>query len=497
MQLPHRSTWPQRLAFYLVALFYLTSTVCAKESECQPIYWEPGQFEKRDLSDTNAALNSTTAASASISSSLPATATSTSAALVPVTISPLINEDPQPGEINCRDADSTEGMEINYYTCTALAARNRISVDTLFGLNPGLDRDCGNIEADTEYCVRGFIEPIRAYDGLCGPPHKNATCLGTGRQCCNALTWRCGDSAEDCAEGTCYEGACVGDAVYSTDGTCGRDHDFRSCTGIWGDCCNAAGKCGTGPDFCAYGKCQLGNCDRQPTSSTTSSSTATVKTSNPVTASTSKASTSTATTSTTTKSLSTSSLRTTTSSSATKTGSSTTPSKSSTAATTTTTKPPSTTIPGLTALPSCGQTCFKNMLAQYSALGCAALDSYCLCNNVNFQNGIRDCSNGACGTAVGSTVTSFGSAYCSTAFATHTATTTGLAALPSCGQICFNNMVAQYSALGCASPAPSCLCKNAKFGYGLRDCSNDACGTAVASSVIAYGSSYCTFATAI
>ena len=155
MQLPHRSAWPQRLAFYLVALFYLTSTVCAKESECQPIYWEPGQFEKRDQSDTNAALNSTTTASASISSSLPATATSTSAALVPVTISPLINEDPQPGEINCRDTDSTEGMEINYYTCTALAARNRISVDTLFGLNPGLDRDCGNIEADTEYCVRG------------------------------------------------------------------------------------------------------------------------------------------------------------------------------------------------------------------------------------------------------------------------------------------------------------------------------------------------------
>ncbi|KAK3946879.1 hypothetical protein QBC32DRAFT_387288 [Pseudoneurospora amorphoporcata] len=452
MQLPHRSAWPQRLVFYLVALFYLTSTVCAKESECQPIYWEPGQFEKRDLSDTNAALNSTTTASASISSSLPATATSTSAALVPVTISPLINEDPQPGEINCRDTDSTEGMEINYYTCTVLAARNRISVDTLFGLNPGLDRDCGNIEADTEYCVRGFIEPIRVYDGLCGPPYKNATCFGTGRQCCNALIWRCGDSAEDCAEGTCYEGACVGDAVYSTDGTCGRDHGFRSCTGIWGDCCNAAGRCGTGPDFCVYGKCQLGNCDRQPTSSTTSSSTATVKTSNPVTASTSKASTSTATTSTTTKSLSTSSLKTTTSSSATKTGSSTTPSKSSTAATTITTKPPSTTIPGLTALPSI---------------------------------------------VVSSTVISFGSVYYSTAFATHTATTTGLAALPSCGQICFNNMVAQYSALGCASPAPSCLCKNANFGYGLRDCSNGACGTAVASSVIAYGSSYCASATAI
>jgi hypothetical protein len=139
------------------------------------------------------------------------------------------------------------------------------------------------------------------------------------------------------------------------------------------------------------------------------------------------------------------------------------------------------------------------MLAQYSALGCASpQDSYCLCNNVDFSNGLRDCSHGVCGSdaAAASSAIAFGSAYCSTAFATHTATTTGLAALPSCGQTCFNNMVAQYSALGCASPVPSCLCKNVNFGYGLRDCANGACGTAVGSSAIAYGSSYCASATA-
>ena len=270
---------------------------------------------------------------------------------------------------------------------------------------------------------------------------------------------------EDCADGTCYEGACAGDSAYTTDGNCGSEHGWKLCAGVWGDCCNAAGKCGTGPSFCGYGICQLGNCSLSSTSTTTTQPT------------------------------STSSPKTTTSTAATKT-SSTTTSKSSTAATTTSTKPPSTTIPGLAALPSCGQTCFNNMLAQYSTLGCAALDGYCLCNNVDFKNGIRDCSNGACGTAVGSTVIAFGDAYCSTAFATHIATATGVAALPSCGQTCFNNMVAQYSALGCASPAPSCLCKNANFGYGLRDCSNGACGMAAASSVIAYGSSYCASATA-
>lgn len=211
---------------------------------------------------------------------------------------------------------------------------------------------------------------------------------------------------------------------------------------------------------------QFGNCSSSatgPSSSTTSSkassSSSVLTTSDPTTTSDTK-----------------------TSSSATKTS------------TPTTTLPPSTSIPGEAALPSCGQLCFNNMLAQYSTLGCAALDGYCLCNNADFSNGLRDCSNGACGTAVASTVIDFGSAYCSTATATHTAT--GLAALPSCGQLCFNNMLAQYSSLGCATPAPACLCRNVNFGFGLRDCANGACGTAIASTVIAYGSSYCASATA-
>jgi hypothetical protein len=169
---------------------------------------------------------------------------------------------------------------------------------------------------------------------------------------------------------------------------------------------------------------------------------------------------------------------------------------------TTTTRSPTTstsTIPKTTAfsaLPSCGQTCFNNLQAQYSTLGCSGPDSYCLCNNPNFGYGLRDCANGACGTAVASTVIAYGSAYCSSAFATHTATTTGFAALPSCGQTCFNNMKAQYSTLGCSSPDSYCLCKNANFGNGLRDCANGACGTAVASTVIAYGNAYCSTALA-
>ncbi|GJC85400.1 putative glucan endo-1,3-beta-glucosidase ARB_02077 [Colletotrichum liriopes] len=65
---------------------------------------------------------------------------------------------------------------------------------------------------------------------------------------------------EDCADGTCYEGACAGDAVFTTNGKCGSQHGYKQCAGVWGDCCNAIGECGTGADYCGYGVCQLGNC---------------------------------------------------------------------------------------------------------------------------------------------------------------------------------------------------------------------------------------------
>ncbi|KAI0418175.1 hypothetical protein F5X98DRAFT_122062 [Xylaria grammica] len=40
----------------------------------------------------------------------------------------------------------------------------------------------------------------------------------------------------------------------------GYQHGKRRCAGKWGDCGNMDGKCGTGTDFCGWGKCQSGNC---------------------------------------------------------------------------------------------------------------------------------------------------------------------------------------------------------------------------------------------
>lgn len=108
---------------------------------------------------------------------------------------------------------------------------------------------------------RTVIEPLRAYDGNCGPQYKNATCIGVDfGQCCNSETWRCGETEHDCSIGVCYEGLCPGHKVYTTDGNCGESHSYSLCGGKWGDCCSLESRCGTGPEFCGQGKCQSGNC---------------------------------------------------------------------------------------------------------------------------------------------------------------------------------------------------------------------------------------------
>ncbi|PPJ54147.1 hypothetical protein CBER1_01053 [Cercospora berteroae] len=67
-----------------------------------------------------------------------------------------------------------------------------------------------------------------------------------------------------------------------------------------------------------------------------------------------------------------------------------------------------------------------------------------------------------------------------------------LASLPPCGQTCIDNMLALAPSLGCPDAQADCLCRNADFGFGVRDCANQACGDAsAAQQVIAYGTQYC------
>ncbi|KAG5927887.1 hypothetical protein E4U42_001594 [Claviceps africana] len=66
-------------------------------------------------------------------------------------------------------------------------------------------------------------------------------------------------------------------------------------------------------------------------------------------------------------------------------------------------------------------------------------------------------------------------------------------ALAQCGQICANNMMAAAKAeeLGCKANDLKCLCSNANFMYGLRDCSHAVCSQQDANQVVAYGLKVC------
>ncbi|KAF4336271.1 CFEM domain protein [Fusarium beomiforme] len=111
-----------------------------------------------------------------------------------------------PGGINCRLSTLT-GPHVDASACNSIIKKYHIALDTFFELNPRLDNDCKAIQPNIRYCVEGFLEPLRAYNGLCGPDNGNATCVGTDKQCCNKNTWTCGDTVDDCTI-NCYEGNC-------------------------------------------------------------------------------------------------------------------------------------------------------------------------------------------------------------------------------------------------------------------------------------------------
>jgi len=64
--------------------------------------------------------------------------------------------------------------------------------------------------------------------------------------------------------------------------------------------------------------------------------------------------------------------------------------------------------------------------------------------------------------------------------------------IPECGRMCINNMLGQFASFGCSSAADvTCLCGDPRFGYGLRDCTIQACGQDVFAAVQSFGNSVC------
>ncbi|KAK1499110.1 hypothetical protein CTAM01_07031 [Colletotrichum tamarilloi] len=230
----------------LAILLFATTVDCitplssglASTGKCKPVTWEDSTTPGRPA----------------------ATISRPRACTTHTTIHGIRGADTKPGEINCRYTSDTN-ENVGPETCQELATRYGITLDKFFLLNPSLDRDCGNILPCASYCTRGFVEPKRAWDGICGPSRPGVTCVGTNGQCCNSETWRCGQRDIDCAPGTCWEGICWGHKVYTTDGTCGYANGNRKCAGKQGTCCSIYGRCGRYEDFCGAGVCQSGDCE--------------------------------------------------------------------------------------------------------------------------------------------------------------------------------------------------------------------------------------------
>ncbi|KAG9715460.1 hypothetical protein KCU75_g23783, partial [Aureobasidium melanogenum] len=64
--------------------------------------------------------------------------------------------------------------------------------------------------------------------------------------------------------------------------------------------------------------------------------------------------------------------------------------------------------------------------------------------------------------------------------------------LGSCAQNCFNNMIGiALNQFHCNIGDVACYCSHPDFGYGVRDCSNQACSATEAAEAIGFANAYC------
>ena len=137
-------TRPPSFAFRALLLLIAFTACATATNTCAPSTWD-GPILRRQATPTAASDDGISA-----SGSLGARHTSD------ITISGIITfgGEIEPGKINCRYAGTTSD-DVNCCTCTQLATRYGISIETFFVLNPALDPDCSNIQPNSDYCVSG------------------------------------------------------------------------------------------------------------------------------------------------------------------------------------------------------------------------------------------------------------------------------------------------------------------------------------------------------
>ena len=115
---------------------------------------------------------------------------------------------------------------------------------------------------------------VYSMDGSCGPQHKNTSCSANtdaySGTCCSSSGY-CGSTSAYCGAG-CTSGCdgqevtggsggsgggYTGPVVYSTDGSCGPQHNDTFCSAssnaYSGTCCSSSGYCGNGVSYCGLG----------------------------------------------------------------------------------------------------------------------------------------------------------------------------------------------------------------------------------------------------
>ncbi|KAL2860034.1 hypothetical protein BJX68DRAFT_275493 [Aspergillus pseudodeflectus] len=147
-------------------------------------------------------------------------------------------------------------------TCNTIALRFGISFRDLKLLNTYLRDDCTNLWLDYDICVAPVTEATISKDGTCGPSHGNSVCGGSSFGNCCSTSGYCGTGVDYCGPGNCVSGACEPNNGATTNGTCGPDWAFKTCSNPkFGPCCSIYGYCGDGSDFCGPGNCYSGECE--------------------------------------------------------------------------------------------------------------------------------------------------------------------------------------------------------------------------------------------
>ncbi|KAL4902739.1 hypothetical protein BDW74DRAFT_169329 [Aspergillus multicolor] len=122
--------------------------------------------------------------------------------------------------------------------------------------------DCTNLWLDYDVCVAPVSKTAVSEDGTCGPSHDNTVCEGSSFGECCSTSGYCGTGVGYCSPGNCVSGACEPNNGATTDGTCGPDASYKTCSNPnFGSCCSIYGYCGDGVEFCGPGLCYSGDCD--------------------------------------------------------------------------------------------------------------------------------------------------------------------------------------------------------------------------------------------